>query len=300
MHMVVSNSRRGIDHLVLSSGTIDAQVAFYKRLGFNVGARNIHSWGTENHIVQFDGTFLELITLGTEFTPPPHAPRHFSFGAHVREWLKDEGDGMSMLVLDSNDAKADAQWFHQAGIGNFEPFHFRRKGKRVDGSETEVAFTLAFSQSAAMPRQSFFVCQQHYPESFWNKTLQIHENGVTGVSRVVITHDKPQDCIAFIKAFAGGSPQSEENLGFSLKTERGIISIWNPHAARAVLGDDPLLFNAKSGQFGAVIFEVTDLHTTEITLRKNNVPHRQERGRIIIPSGAAFGIVLIFEPRSFK
>ncbi len=293
--MSVLTSTRRIDHLVLPARDLEAQAAFYERLGFQVGARNIHPWGTENRIVQFDGAFLELITLGKTAVPPAHTPRHFSFGTHVADRLEHEGDGMSMLVLDSPDAQADAAWFRQAGIGDYAPFHFGRKAKRPDGSETDVAFTLAFATPSALPDLSFFSCQQHYPESFWNPANQVHENTVTGVSRVVVVHDRPEASLGFVKAFAGGTPYAEKNLGVSLKTRHGILSIWKPEGARAVLGDDPVLFNGKHGHFAAVLLTVKSLGTAELCLRKNNVPHRREKGRILVPSGAAFGVLLVFE-----
>ncbi len=99
--MIATPSARRLDHLVLPARDLEAQAAFHRRLGFQVGARNIHPWGTENRLVQFDGCFLELITLGGQVAPPDHAPRRFSFGAHVRDWLAAKGDGMSMLVADS-------------------------------------------------------------------------------------------------------------------------------------------------------------------------------------------------------
>jgi catechol 2,3-dioxygenase-like lactoylglutathione lyase family enzyme len=295
IEMNAEASLRRIDHLVMPARDLDAQAAFYARLGFTVGARNIHPWGTENRIVQFDGAFLELITLGKTAVPPPHAPRHFSFGAHVAERLAREGDGLSMLVLDSADAQADAIWFQQAGIGDDEPFRFGRKAQRPDGSETEVAFTLAFATPSAMPDVSFFTCQQHFPENFWNPANQVHENTVAGLSRVVAVHDNPAAMLGFLKAFAGGAPVAEKNLGLSLKTRSGIISVWTPDGARAVLGDDPALFIGRRGHCAAVLFQVRNLGAAELCLRKNNVPHRREKGRIIVPSGAAFGVLLAFE-----
>ena len=61
---------RAVDHLVIAAHDLPAQAALYRRLGFQVGARNRHPWGTENHIVQFDGAFLELIGLGDGFDAP--------------------------------------------------------------------------------------------------------------------------------------------------------------------------------------------------------------------------------------
>ena len=41
---------------------------------------------------------------------PPHEPGRFSFGAFVRDYLR-EREGVAMLVLDSADARADASRF---------------------------------------------------------------------------------------------------------------------------------------------------------------------------------------------
>ena len=161
--MIAARSARRLDHLVLPARDLEAQAAFYRRLGFQVGARNIHPWGTENRLVQFDGCFLELITLGDGATPPEHAPRRFSFGGHVRDWLERNGEGMSMLVAESQDAKADARWLSQAGLGDYEPFHFGRKGKRPDGSETELAFTLAFRDACRRAGAQLLLLPASFP-----------------------------------------------------------------------------------------------------------------------------------------
>ena len=44
---------RRIDHLVVAVRDLDGAGRFYERLGFQVGARNRHPWGTENRLVQF-------------------------------------------------------------------------------------------------------------------------------------------------------------------------------------------------------------------------------------------------------
>ncbi len=55
---------RGLDHIVHAVRDLDAAGELYARLGFTVGARNAHPWGTHNRIVQFSGFFVELLTIG--------------------------------------------------------------------------------------------------------------------------------------------------------------------------------------------------------------------------------------------
>ena len=41
----------GLDHIVHAVHDLDAAAEIYGRLGFLVGTRNIHPWGTHNRIV---------------------------------------------------------------------------------------------------------------------------------------------------------------------------------------------------------------------------------------------------------
>ena len=54
---------RGLDHIVHAVRDLDRAADLYRKLGFTVGARNTHPWGTQNHIVQFDGCFIEVLAF---------------------------------------------------------------------------------------------------------------------------------------------------------------------------------------------------------------------------------------------
>src|ERR1700689_362384 len=101
---------RAIDHIVIPARDLTAEADLYRRLGFQVGARNCHPWGTENHIVQFDGCFLELIGLCDRFEAPEPQPGVFSFAGFVARFLA-RSEGLAMLVLRSDDAEADRRRF---------------------------------------------------------------------------------------------------------------------------------------------------------------------------------------------
>ena len=78
---------RPLDHLVIAARDLAAQADTYRRLGFTVGARNRHPWGTENHIVQLDGAFLELIGLGEGFAVPSATAPEAPFAAFLSRYL---------------------------------------------------------------------------------------------------------------------------------------------------------------------------------------------------------------------
>ena len=157
---------RGLDHIVHAVRDLDAAAELYRRLGFTVGARNRHPWGTHNHIVQLPGFFIELLTLAE---PDKLGSDGFSklFGAYNRDFLK-RGEGLSLLILESQDAGADEAAFRAAGIAGSEVMRFEREGKRPDGTPVKVGFSLAFADDKARARHPF----RHLPAALSGEFLE--------------------------------------------------------------------------------------------------------------------------------
>src|SRR5579871_6041857 len=123
-----------IDHVVHTVGDLEAAGDTYRSLGFTVGVRNRHPWGTHNRIVQFERAFIELLAVGD--AGQGHAAsdgQAFLFAGFNSEFLRG-GEGLSMVALASSDAALDAERFRRASIGAFDLLHFRRAGERPDGS----------------------------------------------------------------------------------------------------------------------------------------------------------------------
>jgi len=266
---------RRIDHLVLAVHDLEAAAEFYRRLGFQVGARNRHSWGTENHVIQFASSFLELITVGEDGQIPPHTPHAFSFGAFVRDYLA-RREGLAMFVLDSGDARADAADYARQGIGDFAPFSFERVGRAADGTETHVAFTLAFAMDERLPDASFFVCEQHYPEAFWSPQLQQHDNRATNVVAVTLDAEQPAEHTEFLQGFTGVGPADDGST--YLLAEGGRLQ----------------LETSAAGRFTGFSVGVSDLHRVATILTAEGVPFQELSDRVVVDSDQAFGARIEF------
>jgi catechol 2,3-dioxygenase-like lactoylglutathione lyase family enzyme len=287
---------RGIDHLVLAVRDLDAASEFYARLGFTVGARNRHPWGTENRIVQLDSSFLELVTVADEAAIPPHAPRQFSFGAFLRDYLTAR-EGFAMLVLQSHDAAADAKDFAAASIGDFEPFFFERRGRRPDGGETTVAFTLAFARDAAVTGAGFFTCQHHHPENFWNPAFQQHANGARRIAAAVMTAENPTDHHIFLSAFTDQRELHATSLGVSAELPHARFDILSPHACRSLygLGDAP-----RDPALVSFTIAVDDVEAVAARITGAGIPSRAIGPRLVVPPEAGFGVAMAFEPAAAR
>jgi catechol 2,3-dioxygenase-like lactoylglutathione lyase family enzyme len=284
---------RRIDHLVVAVQDLDQAGQVYQRLGFQVGARNRHPWGTENRIIQFSDSFIELITVGEGAAIAPHHASAFSFCTFFKDYLRDR-EGLAMLVLDSQDAKADAALFAEKGIGSFEPFHFERTGRRSDGSETKVAFTLAFASAEHSPKAGFFVCQQHYPENFWNPEFQRHDNQATRISSVTLSAPEPERLRAFLTAFTDVQPRSPDGDDLSFRLGESHIDVLTPDDAAEIYGSIEAELDQPS--FVAFAVRVEDIQRQARWLDAAEIPYQHIGSRLIVPASAAFCVAIAFEP----
>jgi len=282
---------RGLDHIVHAVRDLDRAADLYRRLGFTVGARNRHSWGTHNHIVQFPGVFIELLTVAE---PDKLGNDGFStlFGAYNRDFLT-RNEGLSLLILESKDAAADQNDFRAAHILAAPVMRFEREGKRPDGTTVKVAFSLAFAEDKASPDIHFAVCQQHYPENFWNPSFQTHANGATAIAGVVAVADQPEKHRQFFAAFAG-APASPAEGGFTLKTPRGAIDVLTPAAFTqryGVLAPDV----SRGARLAAFRIQAKDAGLLDALPEQAGIAGISPGGRTVIGPGDAMGAALIFE-----
>lgn len=277
--MTATSSHR-IDHVVVAVEDLDLAGAFYEKLGFTVGARNRHPWGTENRLIQFKSSFVELITVGdAPETIPPHREGHFSFGAFVRDYLR-KRQGFAMFVLDSPDAKAERQTFVKQGIGDYEPFFFERRGKRPDGSETHVAFTLAFASDPTLPDASFFVCEQHFPENFWNPQFQNHRNGASNIAEVQLGTKRPADHARFLENFTGVKTETLPNGDGCYRLQQS--------GALVATRDDGI------AGFTGFTIAVPDIARQCALLSEAGIDFAMDGERVVIAAAQTFGTALSF------
>lgn len=279
---------RGIDHVIHLVRNLDAAAATYEKLGFIVGARNKHPFGTHNRIVQLDGSYIELLEVAEpEKIKGEGSPTSFSH--FHRDFLARNGEGFSGLVLSSADASADKAVFDKAGFGSFPVFDFARMGKLPDGSEAELSFSLAFLREPASSDLLTLVCQHKRPENFWFKDLQAHKNGVVRVASAILTADNPTDHQYFLQAWTGIRDPRSTSLGVIAETSRGSVQITEPTPFADAFG---VATQATSGlRFSAVIFDGDHGKIRDIIL-KSGISAQERHGRLVIH---AHGAVLAFE-----
>ena len=283
---------RGLDHVVHAVRDLDAAAGLYRQLGFTVGARNRHSWGTHNHIVQLPGFFVELLTVAE---PDKLGTDGFSalFGTFNRRFLQQQ-EGLSLLILESHDAAGDGSDFRSAKIGVADVMRFEREGKRPEGSSAKVGFSLAFARDGKAPQIGFAVCQQHFPENFWNPAFQQHANTASGISGVVLVARDPAEHASFLSAFCGIPDLHAGANGITASTPRGDISVVAPVEFRRRFATEPP--DVSSGaRLAALHLRVRDPEKLGSALTAGGVAFSSAGGSIVVAPHTAMGATLAFD-----
>lgn len=285
---------RGLDHVVHLVRDLDAAGELYDLLGFTVGGRNQHPWGTHNRIVQTPGFYVELLQVAEPEKIPPGEPGRLSFGAVNGDFLARNGEGLSMLVLEGRDPAAEKAAFDAAGFGGFETFDFTRMARRMDGAEVEVGFSLAFARAPGEEDFTAFTCTQRKPENFWSAALQQHSNHVEAVAGVVLVADAPEAEAAFISILADvpATPVTEGWL--KAETPRGRIDVLTrPLYAERYGVPAP---GPAGLRLAAVRFATRGAPDVRRALAARRMVQEGVTGVAVVPPSVAMGAALVFEP----
>ena len=285
---------RGLDHIVHAVRDLDAAADCYRRMGFTVGARNRHAWGTHNHLVQFPGFFMELLAVAE---PDKLTGEGFPalFGDFNRQFLA-RHEGLSFMMLESEDVPADAAQFRSAGFERSDALTFERSGKGPDGGTVTVGFSLAFARDPRAPEIGFAVCRQHSPQLFWNPALQQHANGASGVAGAVLVAENPTDHHIFLTAFSGVRELHAGSGLLTAPTARGDIRFMDRAAFQTRFGLEPP--DTSSGaRLAAVRFTVRERKALHDALTASGIAFSEHMGQTVIAPAAAMGATLVFEGR---
>lgn len=271
---------------------LDAAVDLYRRMGFTVGARNWHPWGTHNHIIQLPGFFIELLTVAE---PQKLGDDDISrlFGKFNQEFIA-QGDGLSMLLLESKNAVEDVEAFRDAGIAASDrKSDFEREAKNPAGSPIKVGFSLAFAEDKFARSIHFATCQQHHPANFWNPAFQKHANGVQGVRGVVMVADDPEQHRSFVLSYTGSTDFYLEPGEVSVMTPRGALSIMTPARFAAAFGGPQV---AGGSRLQAIRFAVSDIGKAGAFLDAAGITFRNYDEGLVVDEGHSLGACMSFEP----
>jgi len=285
--------RQGIDHLVLPVRDLEAARERYRTMGFTLTPRASHDWGTDNSLVQLDGSFLEILTVAYPDKLFEEEGRRFSFGAFNRDFLE-KREGFSMLVFEGLDTPSEQRRFNELGLGPWDPFRFERQTTLPDGEKATVAFDLAFATSPDLPEARFFTCKQEAPHLFWKRDYQRHANGAQRLVDVVMIADDPPALADFYGKLCGESAVAATHDSLSVATLLGRVLVLTPMGLVERFGVNPADDRPSTPHFAAFTVQTSDIDALGFILANAGIASIRTGDRITVPPAAAFGTAISF------
>ncbi len=218
------NGPFGLEHPLVVTDNIDALAERYRRLGFAPTKRGFHPWGTANHLILFPNQFIELLGIADEDLLDEPSETGFRFGRFIARAL-DRNDGVAMVALHSDGITADATALAERGLEPDGLVNFRRAVTLPDGTEHEVAFSLAMLIDEDRPRLSYFLCQHHRPEFVWLPEWIAHPNGALAITRITYAVGEPYAVWSRFKQIWGEPALTDVDGGFSVATPGGELLV---------------------------------------------------------------------------
>jgi catechol 2,3-dioxygenase-like lactoylglutathione lyase family enzyme len=178
----VAASTRRLDHVVVAVRDLDAAIASYRALGFDVRPGGRHTGrGTHNAIIRFGLDYLELIAVRDE--------------AEARRGGRSElldsvaaGEGLVAYALATDDIEAEARGLAAAGMTAIGPFAMERQ--RPDGSRLSWRLVIPGDGSYRRPWPFFIQWDQPDAERLARDGGAAHPNGASGIRSVAVgAHD---------------------------------------------------------------------------------------------------------------
>ena len=285
---------RPLDHVVIPVTDLATARARMARLGFTVAADARHPFGTENACVYFaDRSYIEPLAIGSKADYEASARTGNQFTARDAAFRFRNGEeGMSGIALGTADADADHAAFGATGLSAGDQLRFSRIMKLPDGSEIEPKFTLSFAADLRSPDFYAFTCERANLPPVDRSALERHENGVTGIARVVLSEQEPAVFAGYLHVVTGGKADGSANGRLSLPIANSLLEIIDPATLQNEFGVPRSPERGLRGE--AVVFRVADLAATVRLLAANGVKHMRSGGMVLVPREPGQGTLFAF------
>lgn len=275
-----------LDHVVINvrSG-LDAAVAQFTRLGFQLTERGHHSLGSSNHLAVFGSDYLELLGF-----MPGNEGKRADLMTHPL--------GLTGLAFRADDPAMVYDTLRARGLPALEPLPFQRPVALPDGTTRDARFTIVRFPAGTVPNGRSFFCHHHTPELVWRPEWQVHRNGALGVAEFAIAAREPERTATLYQAMFGTELMSPVPGGVAFKTAALTLLILTPQAvAERYNGAAPESADG-SDRMVALGIAVRSLDAARAVLDGEGVPYTAlPSGGIVVPHAQAGNVALGFVER---
>jgi hypothetical protein len=236
-----------LDHIVINTlFDMDRAAALMSQLGFTVTPRGYHSLGSINHLMVFEGHYLELVglPLGTEV---------------LRRDVLESPLGLNGLVFQAKEVNAIIGQLRDSGLTMLEPQDFSRPAT-IDGVEQLVRFRTTRTAPELFAAGRVYYCQHYTPELVWRPEWMSHANGCSGLSElVVVTTAIETDASRYAKAAQAPAEKADNDSWTIDLVDTFRITLLSPAQYLERYGEFCVEANGRDSFFGAIVFKAADL-----------------------------------------
>lgn len=280
---------QGLDHVVVLVRDLDAAAASWRRLGFTVSPRGLHSphLGTGNHTVMLGQDYIELLGI---VAPTPHN--------EASRALLAEREGVERVAFTARDAAGLAAELRERGLSPTGPLDFGRPVERPDGSLSEARFrTVHWPPDERPGALRLFACQHLTPENVWLPELTRHANTAFGIERVEAPVVEPRSAAEHLAGLIGAGAEPAEEGAWRVETSAGRASlVFLDEARRQGRGPSVAVDAARGVGVIGLVLRVRDL---DEAARSVEGAVRSDEGDLLVPASLANGVALrLVERRS--
>jgi catechol 2,3-dioxygenase-like lactoylglutathione lyase family enzyme len=280
----MSQAISGIDHLLIAVRDLDRAAAAYRRLGFTLSPRAVHSahMGTANHTIMLEHDYFELLTV---LAPTPA-------NAKWRQALA-AGEGLAGFAAATPSATAAAAAWRSAGLAAGESLAFSRAVERLDGERMEARFEVVTLPEGTVPGMALFACAQLTRDAVWLPELMTHPNTACAIRTLTIAAPDPRTAAASWSRALPGSTCVPAAGGAQIRIGRHVIDLLDPPTAARRFG---LAEPVKRATALAIEFEVRDVSACRQALRQGGLSPQLDGDLTSVENSAACGVAIGFRP----
>jgi Glyoxalase-like domain len=236
-----------LDHVVINVlFDMDRAAALMSQLGFALTPRGYHSLGSINHLMMFEGHYLELVGLPTGTDT-------------LRKDVLESPRGLNGLVFQADDIDNCLGKLRDSGLAMLEPQSFSRP-VTIDGVEHLARFRTVRTAPELFEAGRVYYCQHYAPELVWHRPWMSHPNGCQGLSElVVVSTDIETDVARYAKAAQAGAQRLGGEAWTIELADSFRITLISPALYCERYGACCVETDGRHSFFGAIVFKAPDL-----------------------------------------
>ncbi|MGB9114992.1 VOC family protein [Bradyrhizobium sp.] len=236
-----------LDHLVINTlFDMDRAAALMSQLGFTLTPRGFHSLGSINHLMVFEGHYLELVglPLGTDV---------------LRRDVLESPRGLNGLVFQAGEVDTCLGRLRHSGLTMLEPQSFSRP-VTIDGIEQLARFRTIRTAPDLFEAGRVYYCQHYTPELVWHRPWMSHANGCVGLGElVVVTSAIETDVSLYAKAAQAHAENRGSDVWAIDLADAFRITLMSPARYRERYGELCVEANGRNSFFGAIVCKAPDV-----------------------------------------